>query len=44
MACSLPQGARDPRLAVNRFYAYALPFVWIMPIRLTPKVRMHRQD
>ena len=38
------RGARDPRLAVNRFYAYALPFVWIMPIRLTPKVRMHRQD
>lgn len=24
-----PKGARDPRLAVNRFYAYALPFVWI---------------
>ena len=24
-----PRGARDPRLAVNRFYAYALPFVWI---------------
>ena len=23
------RGARDPRLAVNRFYAYALPFVWI---------------
>mgnify|MGYP002386149093 CR=1 FL=1 len=26
-----PKGARDPRLAVNRFYAYALPFVWIAP-------------
>ncbi len=26
-----PRGARDPRLAVNRFYAYALPFVWIAP-------------
>lgn len=24
-----PRGARDPRLAVNRFYAYALPYVWI---------------
>lgn len=24
-----PRGARDPRLAQNRFYAYALPFVWI---------------
>lgn len=26
-----PRGARDPRLAVNRFYAYAVPFVWIAP-------------
>lgn len=26
-----PRGARDPRLAENRFYAYALPFVWIAP-------------
>ncbi|MEO8525802.1 MAG: aminotransferase class IV [Caldimonas sp.] len=26
-----PRGARDPRMAVNRFYAYALPFVWIAP-------------
>ena len=26
-----PKGARDPRLATNRFYAYALPFVWIAP-------------
>ncbi|NRF67589.1 aminotransferase class IV [Aquincola sp. S2] len=24
-----PRGARDPRLAQNRFYAYAVPFVWI---------------
>lgn len=24
-----PRGARDPRLARNRFYAYALPYVWI---------------
>ena len=24
-----PRGSRDPRLATNRFYAYALPFVWI---------------
>ncbi len=24
-----PKGARDPRQAVNRFYAYALPYVWI---------------
>ena len=24
-----PRGARDPRQAQNRFYAYALPFVWI---------------
>jgi len=24
-----PRGARDPRLADNRFYAYALPYVWI---------------
>ncbi len=24
-----PKGARDPRLATNRFYAYALPYVWI---------------
>ena len=26
-----PRGARDPRLAQNRFYAYALPFVMIAP-------------
>jgi len=26
-----PRGARDPRLATNRFYAYALPFVWNAP-------------
>lgn len=26
-----PRGARDPRLALNRFYAYALPYVWIAP-------------
>jgi branched-chain amino acid aminotransferase len=26
-----PRGARDPRLASNRFYAYALPYVWIAP-------------
>ena len=26
-----PPGSRDPRMAVNRFYAYALPFVWIAP-------------
>ena len=26
-----PRGSRDPRLATNRFYAYALPFVWIAP-------------
>jgi branched-chain amino acid aminotransferase len=26
-----PRGVRDPRLATNRFYAYALPFVWIAP-------------
>jgi branched-chain amino acid aminotransferase len=26
-----PRGARDPRMATNRFYAYALPFVWIAP-------------
>lgn len=34
MVCTrgVPQrGARDPRLAINRFYAYALPFVWIAP-------------
>lgn len=24
-----PKGSRDPRLAQNRFYAYAVPFVWI---------------
>ncbi len=24
-----PPGSRDPRLATNRFYAYAVPFVWI---------------
>jgi branched-chain amino acid aminotransferase len=24
-----PPGSRDPRMATNRFYAYALPFVWI---------------
>jgi branched-chain amino acid aminotransferase len=24
-----PTGARDPRLCVNRFYAFAQPFVWI---------------
>jgi branched-chain amino acid aminotransferase len=26
-----PRGARDPRLAQNRFYAYALQFVWNAP-------------
>lgn len=26
-----PRGVRDPHLATNRFYAYALPFVWIAP-------------
>jgi branched-chain amino acid aminotransferase len=26
-----PSGSRDPRLATNRFYAYAVPFVWIAP-------------
>jgi branched-chain amino acid aminotransferase len=26
-----PRGVRDPRLAENRFYAYALPYVWIAP-------------
>jgi branched-chain amino acid aminotransferase len=26
-----PRGARDPRLAENRFYAYAVPYVWIAP-------------
>jgi branched-chain amino acid aminotransferase len=24
-----PWGSRDPRLAVNQFYAFAVPFVWI---------------
>jgi len=24
-----PPGSRDPRLAENRFYAFAIPFVWI---------------
>ncbi len=24
-----PRGSRDPRLCVNRFYAFAQPFVWI---------------
>lgn len=24
-----PWGSRDPRLAVNRFYAFAVPFVWL---------------
>ncbi|MEG0974681.1 MAG: aminotransferase class IV [Comamonas sp.] len=24
-----PKGVRDPRLAENRFYAYAVPYVWI---------------
>lgn len=24
-----PRGARDPRLCENRFYAFAIPFVWI---------------
>jgi branched-chain amino acid aminotransferase len=26
-----PRGVRDPRLAENRFYAYAVPYVWIAP-------------
>lgn len=25
----LPSGSRDPRQAANRFYAFAIPFVWI---------------
>ena len=26
-----PKGSRDPRLYQNRFYAYAIPYVWILP-------------
>jgi branched-chain amino acid aminotransferase len=26
-----PWGSRDPRQAVNRFYAFAVPYVWIAP-------------
>lgn len=37
-----PRGARDPRLAVNRFYAYALPFVWIaLPEKQRAGIDMH---
>lgn len=32
-----PRGARDPRLAENRFYAYALPYVWIAPREIIVK-------
>ena len=39
-----PRGARDPRLATNRFYAYALPFVWIAsPEKQAPGDRPARQ-
>jgi branched-chain amino acid aminotransferase len=34
MTCTrgLPNpGSRDPRLSVNRFYAFAVPFIWIAP-------------
>jgi branched-chain amino acid aminotransferase len=37
-----PRGARDPRLATNRFYAYALPFVWIAsPEKQLAGIDMH---
>jgi branched-chain amino acid aminotransferase len=37
-----PRGARDPRLAQNRFYAYALPFVWIAnPQKQAEGVNLH---
>lgn len=26
-----PPGSRDPRQCANRFYAFAIPFVWIVP-------------
>ncbi len=26
-----PKGSRDPRLFNNRFYAFAIPFMWILP-------------
>jgi branched-chain amino acid aminotransferase len=26
-----PAGSRDPRMFENRFYAYAIPYVWILP-------------
>ena len=26
-----PKGSRDPRTYDNRFYAYAIPYVWILP-------------
>ncbi|HZV93859.1 MAG TPA: aminotransferase class IV [Caldimonas sp.] len=40
-----PRGARDPRLAENRFYAYALPYVWIAdPEKQARGIDLHVSD
>jgi branched-chain amino acid aminotransferase len=37
-----PRGVRDPRLAQNRFYAYALPYVWIAnPEKQAQGINLH---
>jgi len=37
-----PKGSRDPRQAVNRLYAFAIPFVWIAdPARQAEGLNLH---
>lgn len=40
-----PPGSRDPRECVNRFYAFAIPYVWIVPeARQLEGARMYVSD
>ncbi len=40
-----PRGSRDPRAAINRFYGYALPFVWIAsPEKQASGIDLHVSD
>ncbi len=40
-----PKGTRDPRDCVNAFYAYAVPYVWIVPPeRLDEGIDIHVTD
>jgi branched-chain amino acid aminotransferase len=42
---SPPPGSRDPRLCENRFYAFVLPFIWLVPEeQRTQGVDLHISD